>query len=329
MDVEHIEQSVKQFGELFRTIESSLGRFIIGQRDVVQHLIVGLLAGGHVLLEGAPGLGKTRMVKALSEIFALKFGRIQFTPDLMPVDILGTNLLGDGGGAIRFQPGPVFVNILLADEINRATPKTQSALLEAMEERTVTLYGTTHAMLAPFFVIATQNPLEMEGTYALPEAQLDRFLFKLVVQHPEMADMRQILDPAVMAAPTDVKPIGGDVLASLRQNAQRVPVATPVKDYAIRIYRATNPQFAEAPALVKKYVRYGASPRGAQALVLAGRVWAMLAGRFHVGADDVRRSALPVLRHRLVLNFEAEADGVSSDDLVTKMLAELPDGPPR
>ena len=328
MEVDQVEKNVAAFGEMFRGIEMALGRSLIGQRDIVQSLIVGVLAGGHVLLEGAPGLGKTRLVKALSEIFSLKFGRIQCTPDLMPVDILGTNVLSDQG-TTRFQPGPVFVNILLADEINRATPKTQSALLEAMEERTVTLYGQSHPLPRPFFVVATQNPLEMEGTYPLPEAQLDRFLFKLVIEHPPMADMRQILDPAVMNQQHNVKPIPGDTLTKMQDTITRMPVAAPVRDYAIRLYRGTNPQFEESSADVKKYVRYGASPRGAQALVFAARVWAMTAGRFHVSSADIKKAAIPVLRHRMVLNFEAEADGVTATQIVDKVLAEIPEGPAR
>ncbi len=294
----------------------------------MQSLLVGILGGGHVLLEGAPGLGKTRLVKALSEIFSLKFGRVQCTPDLMPVDILGTNVLSEQGST-RFQPGPIFVNILLADEVNRATPKTQSALLEAMEERTVTLYGQSHPLPRPFFVVATQNPLEMEGTYPLPEAQLDRFIFKLVIDHPPMADMRQILDPAVLGAQHNIKPIPGDTLTRMQDTITRMPVAAPVRDYAIRIYRGTNPQFEEASPLVKKYVRYGASPRGAQALILSARVWAMIGQRFHVSSADVRKTALAVLRHRLVLNFEAEADGVTSVQIIEKLLAETPEGPAR
>ena len=328
MDAEQVERNVQAFGDIFRNIENALGKFIIGQRDVVQSLLVGILAGGHVLLEGAPGLGKTRLVKALSEIFSLKFGRIQCTPDLMPVDILGTNVLSEVGST-RFQPGPVFVNILLADEINRATPKTQSALLEAMEERTVTLYGQSHPLPRPFFVVATQNPLEMEGTYPLPEAQLDRFIFKLIIEHPPMADMRQILDPAVMGAPHNLKPIPGDTLTRMQDTIARMPVAAPVRDYAIRMYRGTNPQFDESSPLVKKYVRYGASPRGAQALVLAGRVWAMIGGRYHVSSADIRKCAVHVLRHRILLNFEAEADGVTAGQLIEKVLAETPEGPAR
>jgi MoxR-like ATPase len=328
MEAEQVERNVQAFGEIFRNIEGSLGKFIIGQRDVVQSLLVGILGGGHVLLEGAPGLGKTRLVKALSEIFSLKFGRVQCTPDLMPVDILGTNVLSEAGST-RFQPGPVFVNILLADEVNRATPKTQSALLEAMEERTVTLYGQSHPLPRPFFVVATQNPLEMEGTYPLPEAQLDRFIFKLVIEHPPMADMRQILDPSVLNMPHNIKSIPGDTLTKMQDTISRMPVAAPVRDYAIRLYRGTNPQFEEASPLVKKYVRYGASPRGAQALILSGRVWAMIAARYHVSSADIRQTALAVLRHRLVLNFEAEADGVTSVQIIEKLLQETPEGPAR
>ncbi len=328
MEVDQVEKQVQAFGEMFRGIEAALSKTIIGQRDTVQSLVVGVLAGGHVLLEGAPGLGKTKLVKALSEVFSLKFGRIQCTPDLMPVDILGTNVLSDAG-ATRFQPGPVFVNILLADEVNRATPKTQSALLEAMEERTVTLYGQSHPLPRPFFVVATQNPLEMEGTYPLPEAQLDRFIFKLVIEHPPMADMRQILDPAVMSAQHHIKPIPGDTLTRMQDTITRMPISAPVRDYAIRLYRGTNPQFEESSPQVKKYVRYGASPRGAQALVFAARVWAMTAGRFHVSSADIKKAAVPVLRHRMVLNFEAEADGVSATHIIDKLVADTPEGPAR
>ena len=327
MEAEQVERNVQAFGELFRGIETSLGKTIVGQRDVVQSLVVGILAGGHVLLEGAPGLGKTRLVKALSDIFSLKFGRIQCTPDLMPVDILGTNVLSTEGST-RFQPGPVFVNILLADEVNRATPKTQSALLEAMEERTVTLYGQTHPLPRPFFVVATQNPLEREGTYPLPEAQLDRFLFKLVIDHPQMADMRQILDPSMMT-PHHAKPIPGEQLLKMQDTVTRMPIAAPVRDYAIRLYRATNPQFEESNPVVKKYVRYGASPRGAQALVSAGRVWAMTQGRYHVSSADIKKSAISVLRHRMVLNFEAEADSVTALQVVEQILEQVQEGPAR
>jgi MoxR-like ATPase len=329
MEVEQVEQSVKGFADVFHRIENSLSKYIVGQRDVVQHLIVGMFAGGHVLLEGAPGLGKTRLVKALSEVFALQFGRIQFTPDLMPVDVLGTNIMDAQSGNVRFQPGPVFVNILLADEINRATPKTQSALLEAMEERTVTMYGSGYQLPKPFFVIATQNPLEMEGTYPLPEAQLDRFLFKLVIEHPPMADMRQILDPTMMQVVHEIRPLGKEILLKLQHTTMGIPIAAPVKDYAIRIYRGTNPQFEESPKVVKRYVRYGVSPRGAQALTLAARVWTMLAGRYHVSSGDIRRSALAVLRHRIVLNFEAEADGRTSQQIIEELLENTPEAPER
>jgi MoxR-like ATPase len=333
MDLHNAEQAVKRFGDVFRQIEAGIGTFIIGQREVVQDVAVAMLAGGHVLLEGAPGLGKTRLIKALSDVFSLRFGRIQFTPDLMPVDIVGTNVLSSdasGHNELRFQPGPVFVNILLADEINRATPKTQSALLEAMEEFTVTLYGQTYSLPKPFFVAATQNPLEMEGTYPLPEAQLDRFLFKIVIDHPPVAEMRQILDvPTTGAVLTRMPHVSAEQFLDIRTTLEHVPVAASVKDYAIRLYRASNPQFAETPAHVKKYVRYGASPRGARALIAAARAWAMLAGRFHVSSADVRRSVLPVLRHRIVLNFDAEADGIGADTLIEHILGEVQEGPAR
>jgi MoxR-like ATPase len=223
----------------------------------------------------------------------------------------------------------VFVNILLSDEINRATPKTQSALLEAMEERTVTLYGQSHPLPRPFFVVATQNPLEMEGTYPLPEAQLDRFIFKLVIDHPPMTDMRAILDPQLLGGMPNIKPVPGDTLVKMQDTVTRMPDAAPVRDYAIKLNRGTNPQFEESSAMVKKYVRYGASPRGAQALIASARVWAMIGGRYHVSSADVRKTAVAVLRHRLVLNFEAEADGVNAMQIIERILQEIPEGPAR
>ena len=318
------EMTPEQFRETATRIEAEVGKFIVGQREVVRHTLVALIAGGHVLLEGVPGLGKTMLVRTLARVLDLRFARIQFTPDLMPADIVGTDILEeaeDGRREFRFQPGPVFTHLLLADEINRATPKTQSALLEAMQERTVTVANRSYPLEPPFLVLATQNPIEMEGTYPLPEAQLDRFLFKVNVIFPSSQELVEILGRTT----GDVEPemgmaADGPTVLAMGALARQVPVASPVAEYASRLVIATHPESDDAPELVRRYVRYGASPRAAQALILGGKVTALLAGRYNVALEDLRRVAPAALRHRILLNFEGQAEGVSADAVVAEVV---------
>jgi MoxR-like ATPase len=319
-------QSVDRFIETFQRIRGEVGKFIVGQDEVVEHVLLAVICGGHVLLEGVPGLGKTAMVHTLSRTLHLKFSRIQFTPDLLPADVVGTQVLVDRGGSkeLRFQPGPVFCNILLADEINRATPKTQSALLETMQEKSVTVAGQTHRLSTPFFVLATQNPIEQEGTYPLPEAQLDRFFFKLFVTMPSHAEFSAILDrtgglelPAIEAVAS-----GQDIL-DMERTLRAVPIDGEIQDHLIRVVRSTHPSSDTALPMVRRFVRHGASPRGAQAILAASRGRALLAGRFHVGREDVDAVALPALRHRIILSFEGEAEGVKADNVVSQVIAAL------
>ncbi len=315
----------ERFSQLATAIESEVGRFIVGQRDLVRQTLISLIAGSHALLEGVPGLGKTMLVRTMAEALDLAFSRIQFTPDLMPADIVGTNIIVEEGGErrFRFQPGPIFSNLVLADEINRATPKTQSALLEAMQEHRVTVARQQYTLTEPFFVLATQNPLEMEGTYPLPEAQLDRFFFKVEVPFPSEEDLVRIMErttgteqPIVGKAAT-----GADVLA-MQRLAREVPIASHVMAYAIRLLRGTHPETEAVPEIVRQYVRYGASPRGAQAMVLGAKIHALLDGRFNVAYADVQAVAAPALRHRIILNFEGEAEGISTDSVVRAIIAE-------
>jgi MoxR-like ATPase len=306
------EISVDQFSEYATKIESEVGKIIVGQTGVIRHVLVSILAGGHVLLEGVPGLGKTMLIRTLGEALDLKFSRIQFTPDLMPADILGTEILTDQDGRreFRFRPGPLFANLVLADEINRATPKTQSALLEAMQETSVTVAQETYRLEEPFFVMATQNPLEMEGTYPLPEAQLDRFFFKVNVDLPNAQEMIEIMDRTTgKETPSANKAIRGVDILHMREVARAVPIASHVKDYIANLTLATHPDHPQASSLVKKYVRYGVSPRGAQARVLGAKVTALLAGRYNVAFDDIHAVAPAALRHRLLLNFDGLAEG--------------------
>ena len=323
--VERIEP--ERFAELADTIEREVGRFIVGQQQLVRQTLISLLAGSHALLEGVPGLGKTMLVRTMAEALELGFSRIQFTPDLMPADIVGTNIIVEEGGErrFRFQPGPIFSNLVLADEINRATPKTQSALLEAMQEHSVTVAKQQYVLTEPFFVLATQNPLEMEGTYPLPEAQLDRFFFKIDVPFPAEEDLMAIMARTTGTALISVGKAasGADVIA-MQQLAREVPIATHVMAYAIRILRGTHPDTDGAPELVRKYVRYGGSPRGAQAMVLGAKIHALLEGRFNVAFSDVQAVAAPALRHRVILNFEGEAEGISTDSVVRAIIAETP-----
>jgi MoxR-like ATPase len=289
-------------------------------------VLIALLAGGHVLLEGAPGLGKTMLVRTLAQAVALKYSRIQFTPDLMPADVIGTSVVqenGDGRKSLGFQPGPIFTNLLLADEINRATPKTQSALLEAMQEKQVTVAHTSHLLEEPFFVMATQNPLEMEGTYPLPEAQLDRFLFKLRVPYPGREDLHDILDRTTQGTPAIVSPVvNGTQILEMRKVVRTVPVAPHVQEHVVKLTMATHPENREN-LLASKYIRYGSSPRGAQTLILGGKVRALLDGRYNVSMEDIRALMLPALRHRIILNFEAQADGRTPDDLLEEIAGKL------
>jgi len=308
----------------FEEVKAELGRVVVGHEELIEQVFVALVCGGHCLLEGVPGLGKTLMVRSLAAVVNLSFSRIQFTPDLMPADITGTQMLTEdpsGRKLFDFQRGPIFAHVVLADEINRATPKTQSALLEAMSEGSVTVAKQTYILEKPFFVLATQNPLEMEGTYPLPEAQLDRFFFKLVVQYPDKADLHTIIDRTT--ADNTPKPkvvIAKDRIMEMRELVRRVPLARQIQDYAVRVVLATHPENQEATPLSKQFMRYGASPRGLQAIILAAKIRALLEGRYAVAIDDVRHVAAPALRHRLILNFEGEAEGIKADNIIAEIL---------
>jgi MoxR-like ATPase len=320
-----VEQHIDHFQERFVRITKEVGRRIVGNEDIVANTVTALLGGGHVLLEGIPGVGKTALVHTLSDVLHLKFSRIQFTPDLMPADIVGTNIVQEhdaGGTFFEFQPGPIFANIVLADEINRATPKTQSALLEAMQEMSVSVGKTTYKLEQPFLVLATQNPLEMEGTYPLPEAQLDRFFFKLKVKYPTEAAMHTILERTTQASSDQVeRVVDADEILKMRHAARLVPIAQPVQGYAIRITLGTHPSSPYATPMIKQYVRYGASPRAAQALVLAAKIHALTHGQAFVSPENIRAVALPALRHRVLMNFEGEAEQVDADVMVNELLA--------
>jgi MoxR-like ATPase len=314
------------FAERAHAIEAEVGTVIVGQKELVRHTLVGLLANSHVLLEGVPGLGKTMLVRTIADVIDCSFNRIQFTPDLMPADITGTNILVEEGGSrvFKFQPGPIFANLVLADEINRATPKTQSSLLEAMQEHQVTVARNRYPLEAPFFVLATQNPLEMEGTYPLPEAQLDRFLLKAMVPFPSEEDLIGILERTTGAEAPTAKPAATAAdIVEMQRLARAVPIAPHITAYAVSVLAATHPDNRRAPGLVRQYVRYGGSPRGAQALVTSGKILALMDGRFNVSLDDIRAAALPALRHRVILNFEGEAEGISTEAVVRTILDEV------
>ncbi len=320
--------SAEALVETTRRIEREIGRVIVGQREIVRAVLISVLAGGHVLLEGVPGLGKTLLVRTLAQVLRLEGSRVQFTPDLMPADITGTNLIVDEGGtrSFRFQAGPLFANLVLADEINRATPKTQSALLEAMQERAVTIGRTRHSLPEPFMVLATQNPIEMEGTYALPEAQLDRFFFKLNVGFPGEDDLVEIATRTTTGAIAVPEAIAdGDALTDLIALARDVPIARAVTHYGARIVLNSHPGGETSPREVKQFVRHGASPRGVQTLVLAGKIRALMEGRFNVAYEDIRAVAHPALRHRIILSYEGEAEGMTTDRIVDAAIAATPE----
>jgi MoxR-like ATPase len=324
------EERVHKFKSDFDTLRDEVGKMIVGQQDIVEGVITCLLAEGHALLEGVPGLGKTLLVRTLSQALDLKFSRIQFTPDLMPADIVGTNILAEddkGHKEFQFQHGPVFANIVLADEINRATPKTQSAMLEAMQEHSVTVAGTVRRLEEPFLVLATQNPIEMEGTYPLPEAQLDRFLFKLMADFPTLAELGTILDRTTTSEAIEIKKVTDpSTVIEMRKLSREVALADHVKEYALKTVLSTHPESEHATDMVKRFVRFGSSPRGAQAIVLTAKVNALLDGRYNVSFDDIRKVALPALRHRIILNFEGEAEGVSTDTIVRDILEKAAAG---
>jgi MoxR-like ATPase len=322
-----IEARAAEFRDGFTHLQREIGRVFVGQQSLVDHLLLCFFCQGHALIEGPPGLGKTLLVRTLAESLHLRFARIQCTPDLMPADVTGTNLLIERPGGTRefaFQPGPIFGNVVLADELNRATPRTQSAFLEAMQERHVTVLGVTHPLDEPFSVFATQNPIEMEGTYPLPEAQLDRFFFKLDVKTPTFEELGEVLTRTT--GPEQVRPsplLGGDAVRTMIDLIKQVRLAEPALRFVLRVIRATHPDTDEAPAAVRTYVRYGASPRAAQAMVLAAKALALLAGRYHVATDDVRQVALPALRHRLIRNFHADMEGVSTERIVGDVIAAV------
>ncbi|MBO0681808.1 MAG: MoxR family ATPase [Candidatus Dormibacteraeota bacterium] len=317
----------ERFKALALAIEEELAKLIVGQRQLVRNVLIALVAGGHVLLEGQPGLGKTVLVRSLADALDLEFARVQFTPDLMPADVTGTHIVTEdesGRRRFEFQPGPLFANLLLADEINRATPKTQSALLEAMQERQVTVGDRSRPLPSPFFVLATQNPIELEGTYPLPEAQLDRFFFKLLVPFPDADELAEIARRTTGAGDAKLESVAsGDDLAAMARLAREVPIAEAVMDRAVAMVMATHPEREDAPDEVRQYVRWGASPRGLQALVLAGRIRALLEGRYNVALEDLQEVAVAALRHRIFLNFEADAAGVDTDQVVGAVLKSL------
>ena len=322
------KEQIEKFREVYNGLREEIGKVIVGQKAIVDGTLNALFANGHVLLEGVPGLGKTLLVRTLSQVLDLSFNRIQFTPDLMPADVLGTNMVhetDDGKRAFEFQHGPIFAHLVLADEINRATPKTQSAMLAAMQERSVTVGGKIRKMDLPFFVLATQNPIDQEGTYPLPEAQLDRFFYKLLVGYPTAGELSEIVTRTTEGSSVQVsKVVDGATLIELQQLVQQVPVASHVKNYAIRLILATHPNTETALDITNQFLRFGSSPRGAQALLLGAKVQALTEGRFIVSFDDVAVVATPALRHRLIVNFEAEAEGVTTDIVLDKIMASVP-----
>jgi len=322
------EQQIQSFRTTWENLRAEIGKVIVGNNDIIEGTLIAIFGAGHVLLEGVPGLGKTLLVRTLGEALDMGFSRIQFTPDLMPADILGTNLVvesPDGKRSFQFQKGPVFANLILADEINRATPKTQSAMLEAMQEKQVTAGGEIRKLSEPFFVLATQNPIDQEGTYPLPEAQLDRFFFKLIVNYPTAADLNEVLNRTTETSKPQVNRIlSKEQILELQALVRQVPVASHVKDYAVRLILATHPKTETAVAITNQYLRFGSSPRGAQTLILAAKVRALTQGRFNVSFDDIQAVTPATLRHRLILNFEAEAEGITTDHIIKQILEEVP-----
>ena len=322
------EEKIELFRKSYAALREEIAKVIVGHHEIVEGTLTALLAGGNVLLEGVPGLGKTLLVRTLSQVLDLSFSRIQFTPDLMPADILGTNIVmetPDGRRAFEFQYGPIFANLVLADEINRATPKTQSAMLEAMQERAVTAGGALRKLDPPFFVLATQNPIDQEGTYPLPEAQLDRFFFKLVVTYPSAEDLHEVLTRTTEGTHPEIKSvIDRQGILDLQKLVREVPVASHVKDYAVRLILATHPKTATALPITDQYLRFGSSPRGGQCLLLGAKVRALAQGRFNVSFEDVALMAVQSLRHRLILNFEADAEGITTDHIVAQILQDVP-----
>jgi MoxR-like ATPase len=325
----NIEAQVAEFKARYQGIEAEIGKVIVGHKDVVAQTVLCLMIGGHALLEGVPGLGKTMLVRTLAQVLDLQFSRIQFTPDLMPADIVGTSIVSSdesGQRSWQFQPGPIFGNLILADEINRATPKTQSALLEAMAEQSVSVAKKTYKLTDPFFVLATQNPIEMEGTYPLPEAQLDRFAFKISIESPALGDLLTILDRTTgVQTPSPERIVTAEQIVAMKHLVRAVPVASHVKDYIGRLVLGTHPDTPNAPEITKKYIRFGASPRGAQAIILAAKVLALREGRYNVSFADVRSVLLPCLRHRIILNFEGQAEGLSTDAVVKRVIDATPE----
>ncbi len=322
-----IDQQAEAVRKGLEEIQKELGKVVVGQEELIRQIYICLLCGGHSLIEGVPGLGKTLVVKSLGQVLQLRYSRIQFTPDLMPADIIGTNIVNQdaaGNRFFEFYQGPIFGQILLADEINRATPKTQSALLEAMQEEAVTVFGKKYTLDPPFMVLATQNPLEMEGTYPLPEAQIDRFFFKIKMDYPSAKELSAIIDKTTTGEPLPLnRVLDGPTILNLRSLIREVPLAGQVKDYAVRLVLATHAQGNSPIASVKQYVRYGASPRGLQALILAGKVNALLEGRFNVSFEDIRANTPPALRHRILLNLKGEAEGIDPDQLVAEILQRI------
>ncbi len=322
-----LELTPDQFVETAEKIETEVGNVIVGQKDLIRNTLITLLAGGNALLEGVPGLGKTMLVRTLAQTLNCQFSRIQFTPDLMPADIVGTNLIVEneqGYREFKFESGPIFANLILADEINRATPKTQSAMLEAMQEHSVTVSKVTHKLPEPFFVLATQNPLEMEGTYPLPEAQLDRFMFKVNVPFPSVVDLVEIANrTTVVQSPGAQIVADGTMISAMQQYSRAVPIADHVTEFSARLLRSSHPGDPEAPAIIQKYVAVGGSPRGMQAMILGGKIMALLDGRYNVAYDDIKTAAIPALRHRIILNFEAQAEGITPDEIITALLESV------
>ncbi|MGB0421699.1 MAG: AAA family ATPase [Limisphaerales bacterium] len=323
-----VEQSIEAFRQDYQQLKAEIGKVIVGHEAIIDGTLSAIFAGGHVLLEGVPGLGKTLLVRTLSQALSLSFSRVQFTPDLMPADIVGTNLVverSDGSKAFEFQHGPIFAHLILADEINRATPKTQSAMLEAMQERMVTAGGATRPLDQPFFVLATQNPIDQEGTYPLPEAQLDRFFFKLVVTYPSKEELKEVIRRTTEGFESSVAPIlDGPTIQRYQELVRQVPVAEHVRDYAVRLILATHPDTENGAPISQQYLRFGSSPRGAQTLIVAAKVRALTDGRFNVSFEDIEACLLPALRHRLILNFEAEAEGMTTDQVLENILANTP-----